>query len=262
MAIRLVYGRAVETLFAILGAAIQAPNCPIGWILSYTGPQLYALVRKVGGSQHGPLLARDGKLEGWDELSRRIHQFTHPDPREDERIKDLFASTWARLAREFLDPLTGDEYNSIKHGSRARAGGFSLTIGPSSSGAPMIESKSEFGAKFFHAVKLGDRVNFYAQDAMRNWSPEALAVRVELIAVSIQNVVSYLRSYIGISSTGQVTFHWPEATPALDLAWQADFVFESGTGGYVLEADDIDPVSAAQVLQGYEGLDGTPSPRT
>lgn len=252
MATRLVYGHAVETLFALLGAAVQAPNCPLGWMLSYTGAQLYAVVRKINGDENaGVLLAREGSLAGSDELSRRIHLFQHADSTEDERIKVLFASTWARLAHEFLDPLSGEEYNSIKHGSRARAGGSSLAMAHPGSTEPFLD-KSEFGARFFHPVKLGDKVNFYAQDAMRNWAPVALAVRIELIAVSIRNVISYLRAYLGISDTGQVRFEWPEATPELDLAWKTDFIVQSRTGGYPLEPHDIAPVSASDVLDAYK----------
>lgn len=252
MAIRLVYGHAVETLFALLGAAVQAPNCPLGWMLSYNGAQLYAVVRKINGDEAaGSLLTREESLSGWDQLSRRIHLFQHADPTEDERIKILFANTWACLAREFLDPLSREEYNSIKHGTRARAGGSSLTLGHPASDQPFFDSQSEFGARFFHPEKLGDKVNFYAQDAMRNWAPVPLAIRIELIAVSIRNVISYLRAYLGMSDAGQVRFEWPEATPALELAWTADALLQSGTGGYALEPTNIEPLSASDVLGGY-----------
>lgn len=258
MAIRVVYGQAVETLFALLGAAVQAPNCPLGWILSYSGPQLYSVVRKLHGeASQGPFYAREGSPGGWHSLSRKIHRFTHPDPNEDERIKTLFADTWARLAHEFLDPLTGEEYNSIKHGFRARAGGSSLTIGPNAPGGPILDSRSEFGSRFFHAVKLGDKVNFYAQDAMRNWTPIGLAVRIELIAVSIRNVISYLQLYLGANSEGQIPFRWPEATCAIELAWQSAFVVESASGGYQLAPSDITPLSPADILGAYDPADTT-----
>src|SRR5689334_15702085 len=35
LAIRTVYAHALETMFALLCAAVQAPHCPLGWILRY-----------------------------------------------------------------------------------------------------------------------------------------------------------------------------------------------------------------------------------
>src|SRR5262249_14056086 len=35
LSIRLAYSHAIETLFALLGALVQAPTCPLGWLLSY-----------------------------------------------------------------------------------------------------------------------------------------------------------------------------------------------------------------------------------
>lgn len=34
LSIRLAYSQALETLFALLGALVQAPACPLGWLLS------------------------------------------------------------------------------------------------------------------------------------------------------------------------------------------------------------------------------------
>src|SRR5262245_29240193 len=46
-AIRLAYSHALETLFAFIGAAIQSPSCPAGWLLEYKVFELHSLVEKI-----------------------------------------------------------------------------------------------------------------------------------------------------------------------------------------------------------------------
>jgi hypothetical protein len=251
LAIRLAYAQALETLFALICAAVQAPHCPLGWILSYENRHLFSVVRKLNEGSH--LFARHPQPLTWMRLSHIIHAFTHADEREDSRIKTLFANTWAGLAHELLDRGASDEYNSIKHGFRARPGGFSLRIGSRDpDAAPVIDSRSEFGTRSYHVERLSrDRINFYAEDAARNWAPIALAVRIELIVLSIQNVVSYLLTRVG-SAGGKVQFRWPEDTEALQMAWQSDFSIESMRGGMRLSRDEIEPKSVADVLGAYE----------
>jgi len=40
LALRLAYSQGLETLFALLGARIQAPHCVIGWMLAYENKEL------------------------------------------------------------------------------------------------------------------------------------------------------------------------------------------------------------------------------
>jgi hypothetical protein len=252
LAIRLAYAQALETLFALLCAAVQAPNCPLGWLLTYTNRDIKSVVRKI--TEGAPVLSRNvTRPVTWRSLSRDIHAFTHKDRREDERIKDLFADTWEALAADFVDRLAGDEYNSIKHGFRVTPGGSSLIIrepAPSTD-PPILESHSEFGTRFFRVEGLSPKgTNFFAPNAMRNWTPVALAVRMELIAVSIINIVSYLQLTYG-TSRESVDFRWPVETEALDLAWKADYKVESGQGGYTITARHINPMLESEILASY-----------
>jgi hypothetical protein len=40
------YAQALETFFALNCAAVQAPNCPLGWMLMYDDAQLFSVVKK------------------------------------------------------------------------------------------------------------------------------------------------------------------------------------------------------------------------
>src|SRR5690349_22706750 len=56
-AIRLNYSHCLETFFALLAAAIQAPTCPLGWLLAYENRELFSFSRKLSERQR--LLSRD-----------------------------------------------------------------------------------------------------------------------------------------------------------------------------------------------------------
>jgi hypothetical protein len=47
VALRMTYSHVLETLFALLGMALQAPCCPAGWMLKYKNADLTKLVRDV-----------------------------------------------------------------------------------------------------------------------------------------------------------------------------------------------------------------------
>ena len=251
LAMRLAYAQAVETLFALLCAALQAPNCPLGWLLAYKNRELKRVVQHI--SSGSPVLSRSvTRPVTWHSISRDLHAFTHASAHEDARIKNLFADTWARLAREFTDDLAADEYNSIKHGFRAQTGGSSLQIRNSGvESDTSLNDRSEFGTRFFSVDRLSSRgTNFSAQNAMRNWAPVSLAVRMELIVLSIGNVVTYLRMRLG-SIRDNARYQWPEDTEALRLAWEAEFVIESGQGGVILKPEDISPKLESEILASY-----------
>ena len=46
-ALRIAYSHGLETLFALLCAVVQAPDCVIGWFLKYRNTELFDLVKKI-----------------------------------------------------------------------------------------------------------------------------------------------------------------------------------------------------------------------
>ena len=48
-ALRVAYSQGLETLFALLCAAIQAPDCVEGWLTKYQNSELESVVKKING---------------------------------------------------------------------------------------------------------------------------------------------------------------------------------------------------------------------
>ena len=68
LALRALYSQGLETLFALLMAAVQAPDCIVGWLPKYTLTQLRDLVKKISTAQ--PIFSKLSlNACSWQELS-------------------------------------------------------------------------------------------------------------------------------------------------------------------------------------------------
>ena len=127
------------------------------------------------------------------------------------QARKLFADLWLKFAGDFTDKLNAKEYNSIKHGLRVRSGGFSLKIGreheygvPPPEKEMMLMGSSEFGTSFFLAEKISGAPpqrkdpHFRVHRWAISWDAEAMAYGLNLIAMSIKNVVSFLKISNGV----------------------------------------------------------------
>jgi len=139
----------------------------------------------------------------------------------------LFAVLWARLAHEFVNEDHIDEYNSIKHGFRVRAGGFTLRMAPErEKGQPAKEEdmqtlgSSEYGCTFLRVTRLGAEGsrNLRSRSVSMNWHFEKDLLLTQLAAMSIQNAVSSLRIFNGVPPE-RVRFERPENDEDFDRPW-------------------------------------------
>jgi hypothetical protein len=229
MHLRLLYAHAMETLFALIAAAAQAPHCPLGWILAYRPHELRSVLRKI--SDRELRFHRMGEAVDWTLMSQTVNRLSIPDPSEEQRIRTGFADAWALFAHEFVDEEFTAESNAIKHGLRVKPGGFTFTLGGPEPEDVILDSRSVFGSRFYQRSGLGDRYNFTPLDTVRNWNPEALAVGLELLAISIGNTVSYLRLRAGLPGP-PAQFHWPsQPHDAFQRPFEADFTVRQMSGG-------------------------------
>ena len=131
VAIRVTYHHALETLFTLLAAAVQAPDCVVAWVPKCKTDSLRELVIAI--SRHGRIPNKLGLDHvSWDAIAEKV--FTPvADAEARDRMRTRFARLWARLAHQFLNQKAINEYNSLKHGFRVRPGGFSLAVGRESS---------------------------------------------------------------------------------------------------------------------------------
>jgi hypothetical protein len=212
-AIRVAHGQALETLFAFIAALTQAPACVVGWMLAYQNEELRAVLEDI-------------QRRGLGEISRTLMSATPWDQEKQERLAQRFGTLWSRWSTEFLDERAQTEYNAFKHGMRAQLGGFSIAIGreetpgePAPPESMVGLGSSAFGSAFFTAERVDSRLHIYPRRTNRNWNPEGMSYGLELLAMSIQNVVSYLR-IINHDDPAACRFGAPVDDAAFDLPWQ------------------------------------------
>jgi hypothetical protein len=256
-AMRATYSHAMETLFALLAATIQAPNCVPGWIQQYTTGELISVVEKV--TSRAELLTRvNGPQLTWESMSQFMLKYVRIEDKEKEtRVKDAFGQFWSRLAHEFLDQHIRAEYNSVKHGFRVSSGGSTVAIGiEETPGVPCPPEKmqviggGEHGSSFFEPVKLTDKRNFRLIRQSLNWDPYSLAGRIRLIARSLSNIISFLKVSHGAAAES-VRFVWPAELDDFEEVWKQPSLLNSSIE-VDIRPEDIQPKSKDEILAVYQ----------
>jgi hypothetical protein len=232
MALRKEYHHAQETLFSLLCAAVQAPTCVYGWVLKCTSGQLKELVKAISDG-HSEIFNHYGwDCVTWDKLSQHIHVYSNPEPKRAYETGEQFAKLWRTFVDDFLSQDNLDEYNSIKHGFRARSGGFTLMAGlEEEPGIPALPENmqlighTEFGSSFPRAEPLGNLTsrqrnpNFHSRWISLSWNPLSIATGLILISMSIENTLSFLRILNG-EPPQTVRFIRPQESESFSLPCQ------------------------------------------
>jgi hypothetical protein len=167
------------------------------------------------------------------------------------------------MSHDLADDVSVVEYNSIKHGLRARTGGFELRMsrGEASETPPpdaeMITlGASEFGAGFYRAQALGtDGVNFRVVRCAQNWNPANLIAGLQIASASIQNVLALALAESGAKEPLPVAI--PEDEKDFDRPWAEDM---GGVNGLTIDFSPvdtihIDPYSREKVAKIYSALE-------
>jgi hypothetical protein len=204
LGLRTIHGQAVEAVFALLFALLQAPTAPVAWLLLYQPRDLRVLVKKVAAGAQFPCRFALGDWT-WRGVAAALMP-CQDDPAGDEAI-EKFSSFWARLANDFRHPRAIHEYNSLKHGLRARPaspvfaiGGYQLTSAEHGSWFPVVNNR---GSDVL--VGIG----------CRSWSAGSLLAELKLIAASIKNVVAIQKLIHGIGDAGRVELEVPSEEEVL-----------------------------------------------
>jgi len=257
LGIRQYYSQGVETLFALLCSAVQAPQCTLGWMLAYRNRDLDSLVEKI--RNYRPVRHRMHKNPSWDELSIWTHSHLDYEEAKKQSIQSGFGALWSKLAKDYLSEPAHDEYNSLKHGMRVSPGGFHLAMGKEDQfgkAAPpeqmMSFGGSAFGSAFFRRETMENaKMNFRPRRHHRNWSPQNLGYANLLVAMSIGNVVSALRILNG-DNPKECKFENPADVEMFDKPWEILLdVTEFGIDS-ISSAKGIDKYDKSYVLESYE----------
>lgn len=234
VALQQAYHLSLETLFSLMGAALQAPDCVVGWILKAQTSQVRKLTSALQrGVMDFPMKWRlDSAAFGFGDVAKLVMQFASWAQDGDDPTVARFAGLWNRLAHDFLDENMTAEYNSIKHGFRARPGGVTVRFGQEHEygvAPPKEEMRvlgsSVFGTSFYAAQPVegsperrGDP-HFMLRHHSLNWNPHDTAGRMFLTALSIKNLRSFLAAANG-RPPGEVTFTRPPEPSAFEEPWR------------------------------------------
>jgi hypothetical protein len=258
MSLRSAYGQGLETLFALLFATLQAPDCVVGWMPRYRQDDLQKLVAAIDGNQ--PILSKIAlDSPTWEGVVTAIHRHVQQKDAETaaQRTKQV-SRLWRYFAKDFLSEEATDEYNTIKHGFRGHPGGFQMRIAaPLPDGSRPPENQfhtmdgSDFGSSFFGTASLGAKYHFKVRRIARNWAPQPIVYRLQLIALSLRNIISFLHVYNRIGDLSKVSFLWPHDRAAFDQAMDCSsgakmFNFTSG-----IELKDVDVFTKEEILSVY-----------
>ena len=257
LALRTNYYLSLETLFGLIGATLQAPDCPAGWVLKIRNEQLRAIIRSITtGTTIFPIQWQLVKPPSFDEIARLIFKYTTWAQQGDGTV-ERFAVLWARLAADFLDPPTIAEYNSIKHGFRVRSGGFVQRMG--SEHQPGVRPAEEamgpwtgshFGTSFYSIEPIGNHPgrdpHFTLRRHSLNWLPENVVGRMLLAAMSIKNVRAFLTIENG-RKPDETPFAWPENPEDFNLPWERSPGITSTNMDFVVEEKDIQRTSKEEL---------------
>ncbi len=257
IALRTSLHHGVETLFSLIGAYVQAPDCAYAWIAKCSNADLRDLVQRVTEGDKALFQKVNISSVSWKGIAKSI---LHPcAPRTDRyaKIAELFGVLWARLAHELTDKTHIDEYNALKHGFRVQRGGFGIAVGIEHQyGVPPPESEmhtlgiSDFGTSFFKVESLGNDKNNRSIRSRRisvNWPIERIVLLMQLTYFSINNVVSALRIVNGWP-VEKCKFLYPREEEEFERPWQVTAGVTSMSIDYVVDEGNTRPVTKQELL--------------
>ena len=254
--LRTTYSHALESHFALLSAAVQAPDCVLGWIHKYQTGQLRNVINQING---GITVYNKYNLSeiNWQRIAEVLFPFEVTDQIVANDISELFASLWQNLAKDFLDGEIIEEYNSIKHGSRIRVGGtrYVITVQEDeSTDAPSSEiiMDGEFGTSFYTINEMGNKKNFCVANQTLYWHPKKLEHALKLISLSMRNLITSLKIMNGVDPE-DTRFYYPKDKAVFNEPWQEEFA----EGGFSIGIDTrlhaIKPLSEREMKEIYNG---------
>lgn len=183
---------------------------------------------------------------------------TNLTPKKNAQTTTLFGSLWQKLAHEYIDKNCVDEYNSIKHGFRVRSGGFALAVGleheygvaPPDDEMNMMGS-SEHGSTFYKiepARSSKQNRSIKSKRTSINWKLEKVALQLQLISMSINNVVAALKIINGAkASTCQ--FIRPEQDADFEKPWTHSIGVTNCSMNFVINDNDIAATTRKELLK-------------
>jgi len=258
IALRSALYHAMETMFSLLGAYIQAPDCTYAWIAKCSNSQLRDLVEKIKTPNNNIFTKLNIEEVSWDCVTKSVFQCYMPGTEKNETMVKEFSTFLNRTATEFIKKNHIDEYNSLKHGFRVRSGGFSLSLGTmheygvSPPEEKMMSlGKSDYGTSFFTTEAIGKRKgnrSIRSRRASINWSIENTILHLQLISMAIGNITSALKVANG-AKAGTCQFHRPQQDSDFQRPWSITTGISSCNMDYVIHEEEIITATKSEILE-------------
>lgn len=257
VALKLGLHHSIETLFSLLGAFVQAPDCAYAWIAKCSNADLRIFVERVTTGDTSLISKLCLPNITWKSIAGVVFNTYQPGTERQVRTIERFASLWQTLSHELLDKAAIDEYNALKHGFRIRPGGFKLAVGtehvygvpPPDSEMQMIGG-SDYGATFFKIEDMaGRRLGPHIRSRQRsiNWLIEQVTLKFQLVGMSINNVVSGLKTLNGYPASS-CKFLRPQKDSDFARPWTYNVGVTSTSFDYVLDEDKLPPITKDELL--------------
>lgn len=257
VALRLALHHATETLFSLLGAFVQAPDCPYAWIAQCRTEELRNVVARIGSGDPSLITKWKNPFHDWKDVAAAVLRSFEPNSETHPRIVVGFGKAWAALSDDLLSEVVINEYNAIKHGFRTRSGGFSLGIGrqeqpgvAAPESAMSMLGHSEFGSRFFKVEKLRGRGGRHlrSQRTAVNWSLQRDILLLQLCQYSINNVVSALKIENGMPAN-ECQFQFPSDDEDFMRPWQHSIGVTNMNFDFMLDEERLPDISKADLLK-------------
>jgi hypothetical protein len=257
VALRQSLHHATETMFSLLAAFVQAPDCAYAWIGKCSNTQLREVVERItGGDSTLPSKLAIPTVD-WKAVATVIFATYFPESERQRLTVEAFSMLWARLSGELTDEAQIDEYNSMKHGFRLRSGGFALAAGiepafgvAAPESAMQTLANSTFGATFFKIEKISSKKgspHIRSRRTSINWSLERTALLLQLVYRSIHNVISALRVVNGVLPT-QCKFLRPSQDSDFEQPWLYSTGVTSMSLDFIIDESRIPVVTKLELL--------------
>jgi hypothetical protein len=258
IALRTTLHHAIETFFSLLGAYVQAPDCVYAWVAKCSNKELRQLIKRI--NERDPNINTKLNLDRvtWESVAKLIFQCYMPDAGQADLTIKSFSKFWGRIAHEFLDDNNIDEYNSLKHGFRVRSGGISLAVGkqqergvPAPIGEMTSLGGSKFGTTFIRLETIGESTNnrsLRSRKVSLNWSIERVVLQLQLVCMSINNVVSALKIANDVIAS-ECKFVQPTENNDFDKPWSFSTGVISCNIDFVIDETQVASVSKRELTE-------------
>ena len=222
---RLVWHHSLETLFCLIGACLQAPNCVFGYFSNCHNNGIREIAKSLLKKQRLKYTYASLEDYSWEGIIKAVYEPT-PWVEECPETIDYVARAFEAMAEAYLSDWHRLEYNSLKHGMRVATGPTSFKMANPKGQFDVpdgINIEARDSSHFTHTISspnltTGKRRNhLIVERVIVGWSLDRTIKDIQLIAMMIRNVINLIK--VIRSTKDQLTFH----RPTTDQEWWDDY---------------------------------------